>query len=96
MLKSSVTESSQLQRTLPMKWFSIFGRKLNMVLMCVVPLLVPILRLPEHIRNFVSSSIRKYTHFYINTLYVLIYITTFIFCGCGKNKAKVKVKFFLF
>jgi len=33
--------------------FPIPGEKLNIVLMCVVPLMVPILRSAEHIRNFV-------------------------------------------
>jgi hypothetical protein len=32
-------------------------QKLNIVLMCVVPLMVPTLKATEHIRNFVRSSV---------------------------------------
>jgi len=49
---SYVTESSELQRALAMK-----REKLNIVLMHVVPLMVPIIRFTEHIRNFVRSSV---------------------------------------
>jgi hypothetical protein len=38
---SSVTELSELQSPLLMKWLPAAGEKLNVVLMCVVPLTVP-------------------------------------------------------
>jgi hypothetical protein len=54
-----VTESSELQSPLPMKCFPIPGEKLNIVLMCVVPLMVPILRSAKHISNYVRFSVWK-------------------------------------
>jgi len=33
------------------------GKKLNVILMCVVPLMVPILRSIKHIRNFMMSGV---------------------------------------
>jgi hypothetical protein len=42
---------------LPMKWLSVPGEKLNIILMCATPLMVPILRSAEHIRNFVRSTV---------------------------------------
>jgi hypothetical protein len=39
------------------KQMSVPGDKLTTLLMCVVPLTVPILRPTEHIRNFVRSSV---------------------------------------
>jgi len=47
--------------------------KLNIVLLCVVPLIVPILRYTEHISNFGRSSVWKCIYF-SNTLYVWRYI----------------------
>jgi hypothetical protein len=49
--------------TLPMPY-----KKLNIILTCVVPLMVPILRSTKHIRNFMRSSVCKCTSF-SNTLY---------------------------
>jgi len=40
-----------------MKYLPIRGEKLNIVLICVVPLMVPILRSNEHISNFVSGPV---------------------------------------
>jgi len=57
MRKNCVTESSELQSALPMKWLPVPGEKLSIFLMCVVSLMVPILRSAEHIRNFVRSSV---------------------------------------
>jgi len=51
-----VTEFSQLQSASAIKCLSVPGKKLSIFLMCVVPLMVPILRYNEHIRNFVRSS----------------------------------------
>jgi hypothetical protein len=54
---SCVTESSELKCVLPMKHLPAPVEKLNIVLMCVVPLMVPILRSAENIRNCVRSSV---------------------------------------
>jgi hypothetical protein len=51
-----------------MKCLPIPVQKLNIVLIRVVPLMVPILRSAEHIRNFVGSSVWKCIDF-SNTLY---------------------------
>jgi hypothetical protein len=47
----------ELQSGLPMKCLLTPGEKLNIILMCVMPLTVSILRSTEHIRNFVKSSV---------------------------------------
>jgi hypothetical protein len=52
-----VTGSSELQSALQMKFFPVSGEKLDVVLMCVAPLIVPILGSTEHIRNFVSFGV---------------------------------------
>jgi len=44
-----MTESSKLQSSLPMGYLSVVGEKLSIVLMCVVPLLLPVLTSIEHI-----------------------------------------------
>jgi len=54
-----VTELSELQSVLPVDYLSVSCQKLNIVLMCVMPLMVPILRYIEHIRNFVMSSVKN-------------------------------------
>jgi len=54
---SYMTESSELQSVLPMKFLQIPGEKLNIILMFVMPLMVPTLKSTEHIRNFVKSSV---------------------------------------
>jgi hypothetical protein len=77
MLMSSVTESSQLQSTLPMKCLVVSGEKLNIILMCVMALIVPLLRSTEHIRNVMRSSVWKYVSFSI-TLYGWRYIMFYI------------------
>jgi hypothetical protein len=60
MWMSCMTEqSAELQNATPIKCLSVHGEKLDIVLMCVVPLMVPILRSTEHIRNFVRSSVWK-------------------------------------
>jgi len=38
----------------PVKCLPLPGEELSIVLMCVVPLVMPILRSVEHIRNFMS------------------------------------------
>jgi len=73
MQMSCTTESSQLQSPLPIKFLPIPVQKLNIILMCVMPLMVPILRSTEHVRNFVRSSVWKYINF-SNTLYDWRYI----------------------
>jgi len=40
---------SELQSALPMKFLPVPGEKLNIVLMCVMSLMVPILKSIEHI-----------------------------------------------
>jgi hypothetical protein len=45
MCMNCVTESSELQSELPVKCLQVLVQKLNVVLMCVVPLMVPVLRL---------------------------------------------------
>jgi hypothetical protein len=49
----------KLQNVLPLKCSLIPHKKLHIVLICVMPLLVPILRSTEHIRSFVQSSVWK-------------------------------------
>jgi len=44
------------------------GKKLNNILMCVMPLIVPILWSTEHIRNSVKLSVGKHIDF-SKTLY---------------------------
>jgi hypothetical protein len=61
-------ESSQLQSASPVKCMAVSGKKLNTILMYVVPLMGPILRSTEHIRNFVRSSVWRCTDF-SRTLY---------------------------
>jgi len=51
MWMSCVTESSELQSSLPTKCLPVPGNELNIAFMCVVPLMVPIFRSTEHIRN---------------------------------------------
>jgi len=48
-----LTELSELQSVLPNKCLTIAGEKLNIIFMCVVP----ILRFTVHIRNSVSSEV---------------------------------------
>jgi hypothetical protein len=54
-----VTEPSELQSALPIKRLPIPVQKLNTVLMCVVPLMVPILTSTGHKTNFVRPSVLK-------------------------------------
>jgi len=68
-----VTESSELQSPLLMKCLPIPGEKLNIVLMCVVPLMVAILRSSEPIGYFVRFGVRKCIDL-CNTLYSWRYI----------------------
>jgi hypothetical protein len=49
-------KESELHSILPMKCLPIPGEKMKIVLMCDVPLTVPILRSTEHIRNFRRPS----------------------------------------
>jgi hypothetical protein len=48
----------ELLSALPMKYLPVCGKKLNIVLMCVVPVMVPILIPTEHI-NFLRSNVWK-------------------------------------
>jgi len=73
MQMSSVTELSELQSPLPAKCLPMPGKKINFVLMCVVPQMVSILRSTGQIRNFVRSSVWKCIDF-SNALYVWRYI----------------------
>jgi hypothetical protein len=57
MWMSCVTESSELQSILPMKCLPIPCDKLNIILMCAVPLMGYIPRSTEHIRNFMHFMI---------------------------------------
>jgi hypothetical protein len=50
---------NELQSALPVKCLPVPGDELNILLMCVVPLMVPILSSTEHLRKFVSSIVRK-------------------------------------
>jgi len=68
-----VTESSELQSALQKKCLPVPGEKLSIIMMCIMPLIVPILRSTEHIRNFVRSSVWKCIDF-PNTLYNWKYI----------------------
>jgi len=63
-------QQSELQSALPMKCLSAPVQKLNIVLMCVVPLIVPILMSTEHIRGFEMPSVWKCINF-CNTLSLL-------------------------
>jgi hypothetical protein len=54
---SCMTESSELQIVLPVKCLPVPGKELNVILMCVMLLMVPMLRYTEHIRNVVNSSV---------------------------------------
>jgi hypothetical protein len=53
-------------------------QKLNVMLMCVLPVMVPILRPAAHIRNFVRSSVWNVStspvHFMAKYIYIYIYI----------------------
>jgi hypothetical protein len=42
---------SELQSVLPMKCLPIPFKKLNIILMCIMPLMVPILKSTEHIKT---------------------------------------------
>jgi len=53
---SCIAELSVLQCVLLMKCLPMHSEKLNVVLMCVKPLMVPIMRSTGHIRNFVRST----------------------------------------
>jgi hypothetical protein len=57
MRTSCVRESSELQSKVSMKWLPVSGEELYIVLMCFVPLMVPILRSTEYVRNFGRSSV---------------------------------------
>jgi len=74
---SCVTESLQLQSALPMKCLLIAGEKLNIILMCFVQLIAPILRCTEHTRNLMKFSVWKCIDF-SRTLYGWIDIQCFI------------------
>jgi len=52
-----VTKSSKLQSAFPRKCLPVPVQKLNIVLMCVVPLIVSMLRSTEYVRNVVRSSV---------------------------------------
>jgi len=52
-----MAELSELQNALLLKCLLLPDEKLHMVLMCVVPLMLPILRFTKHIRNCVMSSV---------------------------------------
>jgi hypothetical protein len=54
-----MTESSELQSASPMKWLPVPGEKLNIVLICVVPLMVAILRATEHNTKFCELQCLK-------------------------------------
>jgi hypothetical protein len=60
---SCVTDSSELHSALPSKCSPLHGEELNIVLMCVMPVMVPILRSTEHIRNFVEVQCLKMYRF---------------------------------
>jgi hypothetical protein len=63
-----MTESSELQSALPMKCLPLPNEKLNIVLTCVVPLVVAVLKSTKYIGNFVKSSVPKCVDFF-STLY---------------------------
>jgi hypothetical protein len=62
---------------LPMTCLIAPGEELFIVLMYVLPLMVPILRFTEHIRNFRGSSVWKYIDT-SNTVYGWRYIMFYI------------------
>jgi hypothetical protein len=66
----------ELQSTLQVKRFPVHGEKLNIVLMCVIPLMVSILRSSGHIRNFESSSVWKWL---ISPVYFMVEDILFYF-----------------
>jgi hypothetical protein len=74
-----MTESQELQSELPMECLSISGKKLNIVLICVMPLMVPIFRYIDT-RNFVRSDAWKCINF-SNKLhgwrYIMFYLLLF-------------------
>jgi len=82
-----LTESSELKGSLPMKCLSVAGEKLNIVLMCVLPLMAPILTSTEHMRSYVKSDVLKCIDF-SDTFYGWKYISYFTsnwgrtFCTC--------------
>jgi len=49
--------SSRALCMLPVKCLQVPHVKLNIILMCVIPLMVPILRSAEDLRNFMKSSV---------------------------------------
>jgi len=97
---SYVTESSDLQSLLPMKCLPVPGKKLNIVLLCFVPQMVPTMRSTEHIRMYqflqytlwLKIFILFYCHlrpnlFCINLCFVLT--SDFSFIGCiHQSKSK--------
>jgi hypothetical protein len=56
---SSMRELLQLQNVLPMKYSPVLGKKLNIALKYVMPLMVHRLRSNEHIRNLMKCSVWK-------------------------------------
>jgi hypothetical protein len=65
--------SSRALCMLPVKCLQVPHVKLNIILMCVIPLMVPILRSAEDLRNFMKSSVWKCINF-CSTLYGWRYI----------------------
>jgi len=57
MYKWVVQQNHQTFNVLPMKCLPIPGKKLNIVFICVMLLMVPLLRSTEHIRSFVRYSV---------------------------------------
>jgi hypothetical protein len=62
--------------SLPLKFLTEPGRKLNIILMCIMPLIVSTLRSAEYLRNFVMSSVCKCINF-SSILYGWIYHVLF-------------------
>jgi hypothetical protein len=60
-------ESSELQSLLPINSLPVPGEKLNIILMCVVPLMVPTLRSTEHIKKLHELQFFK--------MYMMFYFT---------------------
>lgn len=55
--KQNVSCATELESALLMKCLPVSSERLNIILMCVVPLMVTIKRRTGHIRNFVMSSV---------------------------------------
>jgi len=90
---SCVAESVELRSALPMISFPTAGEKMNITLMCVVPLMVPTLTPTVHMRNFVRSSVWECTDRKILYNFYNYFSILFIRACVSKHYAYVNFSF---